>query len=132
MNAGAMRCYCELQAPTETRDASGGVTKTWDLAARVWAAIEGTAGREFVKGLRILPEASHIARVRYTDAATTARRLAWRGRVFNIVAVNDVDERRAELVLQVKEVTRVLPMLTDAAAQLYNDSQGIMYAQLAG
>lgn len=106
LRSGSLTRPVDVQARATTRDTFGGQVSTWTLVKRVYAEIEALTGSERIAAQSIAPEVSHRVTVRYdstlwADPKTAATyRLSYRGRLFNIVAVMNVDEgdRTVELL----------------------------------
>lgn len=107
MNAGALRFGVEVQAPTQTADADGGFAVTWTTLpeGEVWANIQPFSGgfidRRF--GEKIAGITSHLVTIRYLSGVTTACRVKFGSRVFNVRGVGNVDERNRTLLLACEE-----------------------------
>lgn len=104
---GALRHTVEIWEETETRDAAGGVVKTWSKKATRKAAIEPLKGREFFEAQQLGAEITHKVTMRYYDGLdSTDHRLRFGTRVFNIMAPPiNVDERNWKHLLMCKETT---------------------------
>ena len=104
MNPGKLRHRVEVQAETATPDEGGGWASAWTTAATVWAMVEPLSGRERMWGGAVLGEVTHRVTMRYRAGLTPANRLVYAGRVFDLLAVRDPDERREWLECDVREV----------------------------
>lgn len=105
MRAGMLRHRVEIQRRAEALDEYGQDTEAWLPVATVWAAVESLRGRELETTATRLAEASHKIRIRYrTGVHPTMRVVGQDGRVFDIQAVLDPDDRRRELHLLAREV----------------------------
>lgn len=109
MRSGAMRHPVTIETPTRVADQAGGYTETWAAIAggETFASIEpvsqGVAER--VLGAKAATVATHLVRLRYLPAVTTACRVVYGTRTFDVRAVADVRERGAELLLACEERT---------------------------
>lgn len=104
MRAGMLRHRVEIQRRAEALDGYGQDTEAWLPVATVWAAIESLRGRELEAAATRLAEVSHKIRIRYRDGIWPEMRVVYGGRVFDIQAVLDPDDRRRELHLYAREV----------------------------
>lgn len=102
MEAGKLRHRVTVQTATETRDASGEPIRGWADTATVWASIDPVSGREMLAAGQVNAEAVVRVRMRYR-ALTTAQRLKWGSRVFDVVSVNNWNERDHELEVMCRE-----------------------------
>jgi SPP1 family predicted phage head-tail adaptor len=105
---GAYRHLVTVQAPgPAVPDGDGGFTETWPNAdPPTWFVSIGTArvGGEAAAAGTTIATASHLVRGRYRADVTTNTRLTIDGRVFNVIDVRDLDERRRVLELVCAEV----------------------------
>lgn len=104
MIAGLLSHRVEIQAPTESRDAFGGVTRSWSTVKRRWARIQSGRGREFIQASQQRADITHVVQMRYTTGVTNAHRLKFGSRVLNIESVLEPDAGRRELMLYCTEV----------------------------
>ncbi len=105
MEAGRLHDLVSLQENTPTRDAGGAPVDVWtDLltAPAIWADVEPLSGREFLEAARVNAEITHRIRVRYRSDLTERMRIVLGTRIFDILAVLEMDRRR-ELHLMCRE-----------------------------
>lgn len=105
MNPGELRHRVTIQQPAENESSMGTVVEGWQPYATVWAAVEPLRGREYLQTLETHSELTARIRIRYLAGITPNMRVLYNNRIFNIVAVIDVDERHRELQLMCSEVT---------------------------
>jgi SPP1 family predicted phage head-tail adaptor len=94
---GALRHRLVLEAPERAGDGGGGADVTWLALGELWAAITPSAGGEGVVAERIAGRISHEIVTRWRVDIAPAMRFRSGQRVFEILAVLDVDERRRML-----------------------------------
>ena len=115
MRAGKLTRRIRLESRVETDDAAGEPIATWVLFAELWASIEPLQGREFVTAQQEHSNVTGKIRIRYTPAPATG----WPGvpgvnakmravelpyqKVYDIVAVMDLDTRHREMQLLYSE-----------------------------
>lgn len=104
MRAGELRHRITIQQKTVVRDTYGGETVTWTNTATVWAAVEPLSGREYFSAQQVQAEVNHRIRIRYRAGITTTMRVLWGTRVFDILAIINLQERGREIHLMCKEV----------------------------
>lgn len=97
MRNGALRHRVQLQARSATQDGAGGQANTWTTTCWLWAQVSPSGGLEKEAGGAFRGKTLHNVKMRYRPDITPAARLVFRGRYFNIVSVNDVDERKRDL-----------------------------------
>lgn len=107
MRSGKLRHLVSVQqllAGSPQQLASGEPDATWtDVVTNVHAAIEPLRGRELLAAQQINAEVSGTVRMRYRAGVTSAMRIKWGTRYYDILAVVDFEERHVELLLYVRE-----------------------------
>ncbi len=93
LSIGDLRHRLTLQAPLETADGGGGVTRNWGLVAELWGAVRPVSGSETVEADGLKGRVSHEIWLRYHTGVAPEMRFALGARVFEIRAVLDVGER---------------------------------------
>lgn len=87
----------QLGSPQRTN--TGARNASWEDYITVYAAVDPINGREPFLAQQHFSEVTHKVRMRYHEGITTAMRLAWGSRRFDIKAVLNAEERRRELTL---------------------------------
>jgi SPP1 family predicted phage head-tail adaptor len=90
---GALNRRLVLEAPVETNDGSGGVTRSFAAAATLWAAVEPVSARESVAADALGANVTHRIRIRTRADVTLRHRFRDGDIVFRIVAIRDRDRR---------------------------------------
>lgn len=105
MEAGRLRHRIDLQRVSVTADSHGDQVKTWTTLATVWAEKIEMTGRERNVGAVVLADVTHEFRIRARpDLALTPKdRVRFGSRVFDIRAVIERADSRAEYRLQCTE-----------------------------
>lgn len=101
--ASRLRQRIMIQQPDNTADDAGGVTKSWEDLAPVWAEVEPISASEVLQADSLRSEVTHRVTIRYRDDVTNAMRILFEGRVFNIRAVTNLLERGILLELLAEE-----------------------------
>lgn len=104
MRAGRLRHRVTIQQCTETQNSYGEAVKEWTDYATVWASVEPAKGREFWESQQVNAEITGTVVMRYLAGVKSKMRVLYDGRVFEILAVINPDERNRELQLAVKEM----------------------------
>ncbi len=91
---GALRHRLQLETENRVDDGGGGVTQTWSPVATVWASIKPRSGQEVFAADRLSGRLTHEIRIRYRTGVTPVMRFRQGSRIFQILAVIDMDERR--------------------------------------
>lgn len=77
MQAGKLIHRIQIQEPSDSRDAHGGITRTWSTVATVWGRIEPLSGRELFEAQKVESQARVKISLRPYSALTTKHRLIW-------------------------------------------------------
>jgi SPP1 family predicted phage head-tail adaptor len=89
---GKLRHRLVLEAPAEADDGAGGVVRSYDVIATVWAAIVPVALAEQIAAEALGARLTHRIIIRTGLDVTTRHRFKFGNRVFRVVAVRDPDE----------------------------------------
>lgn len=103
MRAGDLRHRVTIQQLVTVYDEYNQPVEMWQDLTTVWAAIEPLSGREYWQAKAVNAEVTHRVRMRYRAGITPEMRLVFNGRVFEILAVLNLEERNIELQLLCKE-----------------------------
>lgn len=107
MRIGPLRKRLTLQRDTgSTQDAYGQPVAVWQTVATVWAEItpQAAAERQIGGAAQETATVTHRVRLRYRSDVTPGMRGLWGVRVFDIESAGDPTGRRAELLLQCREL----------------------------
>jgi head-tail adaptor len=108
VRAGRNRQRVTLQRATTADDALGTPEPTWSDLLTFYALVRPAAGSEPLVAGQLAGRVSHVVECRHLGAAvvpTVSDRLSFRGRVLNLFAVLDADERRRAYYLLAGEPT---------------------------
>ncbi|MBH8605992.1 phage head closure protein [Thermoactinomyces sp. CICC 10521] len=107
MRISDLRHRITIQQKTTTRDAEGNVRESWNDVATVWAAFEPMTSRwrEFLQAAAINAESYVRFRIRYRSDVTSAMRILYAGRQFDIVETIDLNGRHQKTHIFAKEVS---------------------------
>lgn len=98
--------WVTLQKRTVTQDAQGGQVETWLNVEGLYARIRPLNGDERLSAAQISSRMTHKVTLRYVAGLNAHDyRLDYDGRKFGIVAAVNVDERNAQHILDVAEIT---------------------------
>lgn len=103
MRAGKLFHPITIQKATLTDDDYGGSTKSWTTHATARAGIFPVKGVENVVDGKLTMISRFTIIIRFIDGVTTGMRVNGNGRIFEIIAVKNVDERGRQLDLLCKE-----------------------------
>ena len=103
MRAGELRNRITFQEPVHTRDTFQADVITYTDVVTVWAAIDWESGRRFLEAAQLNAEVQGVVRIRYRDDVKPEWRIKFGDRYFEIISIANIQERRRELQLNVKE-----------------------------
>jgi SPP1 family predicted phage head-tail adaptor len=96
---GAMTTRVTLSQPSEQRGPTGEFIQQYEPFATCWASIEMLAAKYTEKTQLVIAEATHKVTIRYLPVTPSMTVILPDGRIWNIEAVFDPDERKVELQL---------------------------------
>lgn len=102
-NSGMLRHEISIERRTNTADGSGGYTTTWSENIATYAHIKHKSGMERNKDGRIQAVKTTQITVRYIDDIVPTDRVKFKGRLFQIRAIIDVEERNDWMILECEE-----------------------------
>lgn len=107
MRAGKLRHKINIERPGTAEDSTGATVASpyTVFLNNIWADVSPApmSGREQVAGQQTKNPITHEVRVRYRAGITSAMRVVFDGRYFNIMAIVDKEERNVELTLMCEE-----------------------------
>jgi SPP1 family predicted phage head-tail adaptor len=94
-NTGSLRDRITVRRQVNTKNAAtGGLTRSWETLATMWAEVKSINGREAVLGSVLQGISTFQITVRYRTDLKTSDQLLWNGRELNIVAPPEDREGR--------------------------------------
>lgn len=87
-----------------TRDEFGGEEKEWILDYEVWARVEPTGGKEYFNREKVTAETSCVITIRYNPNITVLNRIAYGGKVYEIIGVYDESSEHRATIINCKEI----------------------------
>jgi SPP1 family predicted phage head-tail adaptor len=103
MNPGDLKQRLVLEAPVESADGAGGVTRSYASVASIWSAVIPVSARGEVIGDDRGAEVTHIIMTRFRTDVTTRHRLRDGAHIFVIVALRDQDGGGRFLEIEAQE-----------------------------
>jgi len=100
MNPADLRHRVTLQRYTDTTDTDGFTTQQWQDVATVWAAVENLYGREYWEAAAVQAENTVKFTIRYRAGIETSMRIAFRGKIYNIISVDNIKYRNEYLEIK--------------------------------
>lgn len=109
LNAGKYRHPIKVYRTSSTKDAEGFKAKARTLLLSAYAEVNTTRGYTLIKNNTDLEKAYTKFTIRMPDAAKMLKRhdeIDWKGKIYRIDYLNDVDAKGVELEVQAIEVTK--------------------------
>lgn len=103
MQSGKLRHRLLVQTKVETRDADGAVTITYTDLATVWGEVKPLSGSKTVSRDKVEATTVYRIRMRYFAGLTASSRILLGTRVFQITALQNLEERGIEWVVTATE-----------------------------
>lgn len=100
---GGLRHRVTIQEETKTEDTGGGFALAWADVSTMWCDVVPATGREVFQAQQLQKNVSHKITTRYRTDVTTANRLLWGARTFNVRSVITVSERNRYTVILADE-----------------------------
>jgi head-tail adaptor len=92
ISAGELKYRLVLEAPVETPDGAGGVSRGYQAVASVWAALTATSDRADATAAALGAVVTHRIVIRSGPEVTTRHRFRLGARIFRVVAVRALDD----------------------------------------
>jgi SPP1 family predicted phage head-tail adaptor len=100
---GQMRARLTLQQPVDVGDGQGGVVRSWQDVANVWAKVEPQSVSRDEQGVAEIATVSHVIIIRYRQDLARGWRLTKGNRIFTLQTWRDPDESQRFLLLECAE-----------------------------
>lgn len=106
LTSGMLRNRLQIERATQVPNGSGGYTNTWESitgTSMIRAYIKPLSGNERYQAARIESDVTHKVYMRYRTDFGAADRINYNGRIMQIKAVLNIEERNKWLELNVVE-----------------------------
>lgn len=103
MRAGILNKKISIMRWIETDNPFGEPVTNWEEQTKAYASINPIRGTEKYLSHEKHAEVTHEIVTRYIPNVTPKNRIDWCGRIFDIVSVIDIGERRKRLKIKAKE-----------------------------
>ena len=94
VDPGALNRRLTLEAPVEAADGAGGVTRSYETVATLWASVEPVAARADVVADAAGATVTHRIVIRHSPDLTTRHRFRDGVTVYRIVSLRETVRRR--------------------------------------
>ncbi|MBP3955401.1 phage head closure protein [Gemmata sp. G18] len=110
-----MKHRVTVQSLTRAADGQGGFTEAWVDGATVWAGIKPKKAYERFQAMQLATPITHEITMRYRPDVTSASRLKYGARVFEVKEVINEDEQNRFLTVRAIETESESLVLTIGA-----------------
>ena len=104
---GMLRHSVTIQALQTTTDPTGGRVESWIDDAAVKAFVKPISGSEVYAAMRLDTRLTHKVMMRYRADVDAVKRLVFKGRILNITAAINVEERDRWLEIHCTEGSEI-------------------------
>ena len=80
-----------LEAPVDTDDGAGGVSRTYEAMATLWASVTPVSVQEGIEAARLGARVTHRIGIRFSSDITTRHRFRDGAAIYRIVSLRDRD-----------------------------------------
>lgn len=105
MEIGRLRNRVTLQKHIHDIDPEGFPIDEWRDVATVWAAVSNLSGREFYAAAAVQAENTVSFIVRYFPGIDTTYKILFRGKQYNIIAIDNIRYENKYLIIKTDIVT---------------------------
>ena len=104
--ASRLRKRIVLEQPVQGADGAGGLTLSWQEFATIWAEILPRRASENLFAGQLENRATHKITLRFLAGVDAKMRIKFGTRIFNIIAILNIEERNEILEILVEEVIK--------------------------
>lgn len=106
LDAGSLQYRIYIQRPIKSDDPiTNQANTTFEDERKVWAAINPASAIEVLRAKQVNKDVTHTFRIRYFAGLTTAHRIRWGTRFYNITGNIDPTSKHEEWRVSACEVT---------------------------
>jgi SPP1 family predicted phage head-tail adaptor len=103
-NPGSLNRRLTLEAPVESADGTGGVVRSFETVATLWAEVTPISAARAIEAKRAGARVTHRIGIRFADDITTRHRFRDGDRIFRIASLSDRDGRKRFLQVEAEEM----------------------------
>lgn len=100
---GLLNRRLALEAPVESADGAGGVTRAFSEIATLWVSVTPVSAARQIEAERLGAKVTHRLHLRFSDDITTRHRFRDGNRIYRIMTIRDRDGRRRFLEIEAEE-----------------------------
>ena len=103
MRSGDLDQQITIQIAAKSRGVSGEQIDTWQTYNTVWASVQTSGGSESFYNPQLVAMSTHKIKTRYIAGVKPTMQILWRGRILDIVHIDDSRQRQGELFILCQE-----------------------------
>ena len=103
IHSGMLRHEINIQSVTQTPDGSGGQSEVFSTVDTIWASIGRVIETEELNAGMLQNVTTHTIKIRFFSGLTVSHRILFGTRAFEIISIENIDERNIVQVLQCLE-----------------------------
>lgn len=107
MQSGKNRHRIVIEQPVKVKTDSGAINTTWSTFKETWAEVRTLKMYEKSAIETSFPKADMFIGFRYIEGVLSTMRITYKGKIYSILGINNVDERNRELELICETGTKV-------------------------
>jgi SPP1 family predicted phage head-tail adaptor len=92
-----------LEAPVESADGAGGVSRSFAAIATLWVSVMPVSAARQIEAERLGAKVTHRLHLRFSNDITTRHRFRGGARIYRIVSIRDRDGRKRFLEIEAEE-----------------------------
>jgi SPP1 family predicted phage head-tail adaptor len=92
-----------LEAPVESADGAGGVSRSFAAIATLWVSVMPASAARQIEAERLGAKVTHRLHLRFSNDITTRHRFRDGARIYRIVSIRDRDGRKRFLEIEAEE-----------------------------
>jgi len=104
MKSERMKNKITIQSKTITQDEELNPVETWANFATTWVEVLSQNSREYFRLATLNSEIEEAFKMRYIDGITPHMRALFKDKTFELIGVENVEERNRELLLTCKAI----------------------------
>lgn len=99
MQSGKNRHRITIEEAVKTKSSTGALSTTWKTFAETWASIETLKAYEKTAIETTMSKADKKVCFRYIAGVLPTMRIVYKGSIYSILGINNIEERNRELEL---------------------------------
>lgn len=103
MHIRDLRERVQFQTLSKKQDEGGGYSEVWTNAIECAANVNSSSGGEIFRAAQIQADVKFIVTIRFQTGLYVTMRILWRGKILDIISINDPDGHKRWLQIWANE-----------------------------